>query len=313
MLTLSLFTYRTVSRIACSLLQQQWGCTSWAWWGGPCMEYEVQENYPRVCLSLPGTILCWEAKDIMLMNLDKYLSYAYQHNDLIGLAFTLTTCICKQMLIARDFSLEILFCFRISDIIQNSVLFENSFCYFNFYLKTRKPFCAMVEPQRRFVCKGIEWDCILLELSLLNKMKMAWGDGARMKTRNICVKKKAGGSFLVVFWKLKPYRSLPLCQAWDSHFIFKMPYFWKNYIAESKFNLVLSDYCQSPGCKSNFIISKWICTFSKKMTTECGKTLLTSCALLGLPLQINYGRRNTNVYLWKKRGGRLHFMNTNSN
>lgn len=37
------------------------------------MEYEVQENYPRICLSLPGMIVSWEAKDFMVMNLDKYL------------------------------------------------------------------------------------------------------------------------------------------------------------------------------------------------------------------------------------------------
>lgn len=104
------------------------------------MEYEVQENYPRVCLSLPGMILFQEAKDFMLMNLDKYLPHACQHDDFIGLAFTLTICICKQMLIARDFSLETLLCFRISDIIQNSVLFENSFSYFNLF-KNQKTLC----------------------------------------------------------------------------------------------------------------------------------------------------------------------------
>lgn len=65
-------------------------------------------------------------RDFMLMNLDKYLSYVYQYNNFIGLAFALTTFICQQILIARDFSWEILFCFRISDIIQNSVLFGNS-------------------------------------------------------------------------------------------------------------------------------------------------------------------------------------------
>lgn len=54
------FAYHAVSRITCSLLQQQWGCASRAWWSGPCMEYEVQENYPRVCLSLPGMIMSWE-------------------------------------------------------------------------------------------------------------------------------------------------------------------------------------------------------------------------------------------------------------
>lgn len=123
-------TYFSVPRITCSLLQQQWGCTSWAWWSGPCVEYEVQENYPRVCLSLPGMILSQEAKDFMLMSLDKYLPCACQCNDFIGLAFTLTTCICKQMLIARDLSLETFFCSRISDIVQSSVLLKNSFSYF---------------------------------------------------------------------------------------------------------------------------------------------------------------------------------------
>lgn len=86
------------------------------------MEYEVQENYPRVCLSLPGMILSQEAEDFMLMKLDKYLPYACQHNDFFELAFTLTICICKQTLIARNFSLETLFCFRISDVIQKSIL-----------------------------------------------------------------------------------------------------------------------------------------------------------------------------------------------
>jgi len=107
------------------------------------MEYEVQENYPRVCLSLPGMILSREAKDFVLLNLDEYLPYACQDSDFIGLAFTLTTCICKQMVIARDFSLETLFCFGISDIIQNSVLCEKSFSYFNLF-----------KDQKTFLCNG---------------------------------------------------------------------------------------------------------------------------------------------------------------
>lgn len=116
-------THFSVPRITCCLLQQQRGCTSWAWWSGPCVEYEVQENYPRVRLSLPGTVLSLENKDFMLMSLDIYLPYDCQHNYFIGLAFTLTTCICKQMVIAKGCSLETFFCYRISDIIQNSVLF----------------------------------------------------------------------------------------------------------------------------------------------------------------------------------------------
>lgn len=102
------------------------------------MEYEVQENYPRVCLSLPGMMLFQEAKDFMLINFDKYLPYACQHHDFIGLAFASTTSICRQMLIARDFSLETSFCFRISEFIQNSVLFESSIPQF---IKTREALC----------------------------------------------------------------------------------------------------------------------------------------------------------------------------
>lgn len=69
-------------------------------------------------------------RDFMSMNLDKYLPYVCQYNHFIGLAFALTTFICQQMLMARDFSWEIEFCFRISYIIQIPVLFENSFYFF---------------------------------------------------------------------------------------------------------------------------------------------------------------------------------------
>lgn len=69
-------------------------------------------------------------RGFMLMNLDKHLPYLCQYDNFIGLAFILTTFICQQMLVARDFSWEILFCFRISDIIQNSGLFESSFSLF---------------------------------------------------------------------------------------------------------------------------------------------------------------------------------------
>lgn len=130
------FTYHAVSRITCSLLQQQWGCTSWAWWGGPCMEYEVQENYPRICFSLPGMILC--GRDFMLMNLDKYLPYVCQYNNFIGPAFTLTTFICQQILIARQFSWEynsvseFLTSFRIHSCLRTPFLFS--------FKKTRKTF-----------------------------------------------------------------------------------------------------------------------------------------------------------------------------
>lgn len=112
------------------------------------MEHEVQENYPRVCLSLSGMILSQEAKDFMLMNLDKYLPYACQHNDFVGLAFTLTTCICKQMLIARDFEhysvSEFLTSFRIQSGLRTHFLIL-------IFLKNKKPSCVMVEPQRRFL------------------------------------------------------------------------------------------------------------------------------------------------------------------
>lgn len=73
------------------------------------------------------------------------------------------------MVIAKERSLET-FCYRISDIIQNSVfVLELTLIY----LKAPKPTCVMAEPQRRFVCKETEQSCVLLELNLLNKMKMA--------------------------------------------------------------------------------------------------------------------------------------------
>lgn len=49
------------------------------------------------------------------------------------------------------------------------------------------------------------------------------------------------------------------------------------------------------------------------MTTECGKTLLKSCVFPGLPLLINCARRNTDVCMWKTRGGKLHFIIINWN
>lgn len=73
------------------------------------------------CLTMVK-VFCWWTRTCTFLSL--------QHNDFIGLAFTLTTCICKQMLTARDFCLETLFCFRISDIIQNSDLLENWFFVF---------------------------------------------------------------------------------------------------------------------------------------------------------------------------------------
>ena len=43
-----------VPRTAPGLIQQQWGCSSWAWRSGTGLEHEVQEGYTWVHLPLPG-------------------------------------------------------------------------------------------------------------------------------------------------------------------------------------------------------------------------------------------------------------------
>lgn len=76
-------------------------------------------------------------RDFIFMNLDEYLPHVCQYNNFIGLAFTLTTFICQQMLIARDFSWEnysvseFLTSFRIQSFLRTP---------FFFYLKKRKAF-----------------------------------------------------------------------------------------------------------------------------------------------------------------------------
>lgn len=59
------------------------------------------------------------------------------------------------------------------------------------------------------------------------------------KLETYASRKKADGGFLVVFWKIKTCKSLPLCQAHNIH-IFSIVL--ENYTVESKFNLMLSHY-----------------------------------------------------------------------
>lgn len=73
------------------------------------------------------------------------------------------------MVIAKERSLETFFCYRISDHSEFSLVLELTLIY----LKAQKPSYVVAEPQRRFVCIETEQSCILLELNLLNKMKMA--------------------------------------------------------------------------------------------------------------------------------------------
>lgn len=152
---------------------------------------------------------------------------------------------------------------------------------------------------------GIVYYSLVYWIKWRQPEEMEWG----WKLETYASRKRADEGFLVVFWKIKTCKSLTLCQAQD---IYIFSIVLENYIVESKFNLMLSHYSQSPDCKSNSVISKCISTFSKNDYRMC-KTLLKSCVLLGLPLLINYARRNTDVCMWRKRGGKLHFIIINWN
>lgn len=57
----------------------------------------------------------------------------------------------------------------------------------------------MVELRRGFVCEGIELDCILPELSLLNKMKWPEEREQERKLETYASRKRQMEIFLVVF------------------------------------------------------------------------------------------------------------------